>query len=219
MKKFILLLLTVSLIALSFTGCDSNNKTNSSIPSQTEQSTTLVETEHQHTWLDATCKAPKTCTTCGETDGEKLSTHSINNGKCTSCGIDTYEEFRSLAQNFKIDKTSTNYDYLTVRIQDTCVELIFDLGYDSACVMVNRSGCSSHMYDWGFYKRIVGGGSAGGSFDASRYPAASAYDITYSSVSKSTYSVCISIIMDELFFPIIEGSDSLSLADYGFVNY
>ena len=38
-----------------------------------------------HSWLDATCTAPKTCTVCGETEGEALG-HSYENNVCTVCG-------------------------------------------------------------------------------------------------------------------------------------
>ena len=38
-----------------------------------------------HTWVGATCTAPKTCTTCGVTEGEALG-HSSAVGKCTRCG-------------------------------------------------------------------------------------------------------------------------------------
>jgi hypothetical protein len=38
-----------------------------------------------HAWLGATCTTPKTCTTCGVTEGEALG-HSSAVGKCTRCG-------------------------------------------------------------------------------------------------------------------------------------
>ena len=44
-----------------------------------------------HTWVDATCDAPKTCTRCGETEGEALASHTIKvipeEGKyyCATC--------------------------------------------------------------------------------------------------------------------------------------
>lgn len=34
--------------------------------------TTLVGCGHQHTWTEATCTEPKTCSECGETEGEAL---------------------------------------------------------------------------------------------------------------------------------------------------
>lgn len=69
------------------------------------------EKTHEHTWKDATCTAPKTCTRCGVTDGTALGHnwkdatctapktcvrcsatngqalgHMFNEGKCTRCG-------------------------------------------------------------------------------------------------------------------------------------
>ncbi len=36
-------------------------------------------------WKDATCKAPKTCTVCGATEGD-VTDHNYVNGECTMCG-------------------------------------------------------------------------------------------------------------------------------------
>lgn len=38
-----------------------------------------------HSWKDATCKAPKTCSKCGATEGS-LAGHSYSNGTCSTCG-------------------------------------------------------------------------------------------------------------------------------------
>ena len=38
-----------------------------------------------HTWNDATCEAPKTCSVCGKTEGEALA-HTTENGVCENCG-------------------------------------------------------------------------------------------------------------------------------------
>ena len=39
----------------------------------------------QHTWTDATCQAPKTCSLCGTTEGE-VGEHTYSEGVCTVCG-------------------------------------------------------------------------------------------------------------------------------------
>lgn len=44
---------------------------------------------HQHTWQDATCTEPKTCTECGKTEGEALG-HRWTDATCTepkTCSI------------------------------------------------------------------------------------------------------------------------------------
>ena len=38
---------------------------------------------HQHTWTEATCTKPKTCSTCGETEGEALG-HTWTEATCTT---------------------------------------------------------------------------------------------------------------------------------------
>ena len=47
------------------------------------QTTTIPATGHS--WSDATCLAPKTCTVCSATEGEALS-HNYVDGACTLCG-------------------------------------------------------------------------------------------------------------------------------------
>ena len=46
------------------------------------------ETEYitpHHAWIDANCQSPKTCETCGETEGD-LGDHAYQTGMCTLCG-------------------------------------------------------------------------------------------------------------------------------------
>ena len=47
--------------------------------------TTPAPTTCSHSWKDATCFAPKTCTKCNATEGSALD-HSYENGSCTKCG-------------------------------------------------------------------------------------------------------------------------------------
>ena len=51
-----------------------------------------------HTYADATCTAPKTCTKCGATEGQPAG-HSLT-ATCTGCG-QTNEGFRELVGNFE----------------------------------------------------------------------------------------------------------------------
>ena len=49
--------------------------------------TPASEDSYSHTWVDATCVAPKTCSVCGETEGEPTGEHTYDaNGVCTVCG-------------------------------------------------------------------------------------------------------------------------------------
>jgi hypothetical protein len=40
-----------------------------------------------HKWKAATCTSPKTCSSCGQTDGNALGHNSGSDGKCTRCGV------------------------------------------------------------------------------------------------------------------------------------
>lgn len=80
MKKFCLLILVSMILLLVFTSCDTIN------------SILGIETVCEHEWADATCQAPKTCTECGESEGEK-SDHNYSEATCTApmtcktCGV------------------------------------------------------------------------------------------------------------------------------------
>ena len=43
-----------------------------------------TEPPHTHTWKNATCQTPKTCTGCGATEGS-VGSHTFENGICTVC--------------------------------------------------------------------------------------------------------------------------------------
>lgn len=44
--------------------------------------------DHVHAWIPATCTELRTCSSCGETEGER-EPHSFENGICTVCGFDS----------------------------------------------------------------------------------------------------------------------------------
>ena len=72
--RSIFLLAAVLLVAvLAFTSCD--------LISQY-----LPGDKHEHTWQDATCTSPRTCTSCNATEGEPLGhTEEVVAGKEASC--------------------------------------------------------------------------------------------------------------------------------------
>lgn len=51
----------------------------------TTEITEIVIPENGHSWNEATCITPKTCSVCGETEGEALG-HNMVDGTCTRCG-------------------------------------------------------------------------------------------------------------------------------------
>jgi hypothetical protein len=87
--KFIVLFVvatTVVLLAVFGVFDDGNGENSSGVISNSSSSKSPIFT-HIHSWQDATCEAPKTCSGCGATEGEKLP-HSFVNGICEYCGKD-----------------------------------------------------------------------------------------------------------------------------------
>lgn len=76
--------------------------------------------EHTHTWIEATCTAPKTCSTCGETEGEALG-HDMQPATgdqpamCSRCG---YVDMAS-AENANVVASGTCGENLTWSLTDT----------------------------------------------------------------------------------------------------
>jgi hypothetical protein len=93
MKKIIVFLLAF-LLCVSFVACGESADTQPSQPNQGSQATKPTnpsESECFHNWKNASCVAPKTCSICGETEGEigehKWQEASCNYPKyCTRCG-------------------------------------------------------------------------------------------------------------------------------------
>ncbi|MGN0611569.1 MAG: hypothetical protein ACI4JI_07265 [Ruminiclostridium sp.] len=68
---------------------------------------------HEHEYADATCTEPKTCTICGETDGEALG-HSVSIGICDKCKeFVCKSDFQELTELFdkmsEIDEKTMDY--------------------------------------------------------------------------------------------------------------
>lgn len=72
-------------------------------------STGCAKLFHTHTFADATCTAPKTCTECGETEGEPLN-HNFKMATCMApqtCTMCGHTEGATAAHNYK-DATCTS---------------------------------------------------------------------------------------------------------------
>ncbi len=102
MKKLLAIILA-SVIFMSLCACgkksDTETKTDETSKTQAEyqtevtaeipveesstENTTEAPTEHTHSWKNATCSAPKTCKTCGATEGEP-NEHKWEDATCTS---------------------------------------------------------------------------------------------------------------------------------------
>lgn len=125
MKKYIAILMAVA-IALSMTACGGEAApAETTAPPVTE---TLSACEaNGHSWADATCDMAKTCSVCGEAEGEALG-HSWVEANfqtpktCSLCGVTEGEamtaafEEHGLAIN--ITELDTEYDYVTTCATD-----------------------------------------------------------------------------------------------------
>ena len=75
-------------------------------------STTEIEAKG-HTWSAATCTAPKTCSVCSATEGEKLA-HNYVDGECSVCGATDPDAVDYSGRYYIAAKRSSgNYFYMT----------------------------------------------------------------------------------------------------------
>ena len=102
-SKFLVIVLLL-LLLLSATACNNDDKitepTNTG-PNSADSSAT--EVPHTHSWVEATCKAPKTCSTCSATEGEALA-HTLQDATCTepkTCSVCGKTEGYALGHNWK----------------------------------------------------------------------------------------------------------------------
>ena len=138
-KKVLSILLAMS-VAISMTACsksasDDKDSDDKDVEETIEETTTETLSECEangHTWVDATCEDPKTCSVCGETDGDALG-HDLLDANyqqgpiCTVCGEEIgdpitaifeemeYECSGVLGETYYVPTTCyTNEDYETV---------------------------------------------------------------------------------------------------------
>ena len=84
MKKRIFFLLALMMLVF-LSGCGHEHQWTDATCTEPKTCSTCGETEGEplgHTWTDATCTEPKTCSVCGETEGEPLG-HTWTDATCT----------------------------------------------------------------------------------------------------------------------------------------
>lgn len=59
----------------------------------------------EHTWIDAICVAPKTCSVCGATEGD-VADHNYQDGVCTGCGLE--QDFGTVVGKWFLEGTTTD---------------------------------------------------------------------------------------------------------------
>ena len=71
--------------------------------------------DHKHTWADANCTAPKTCTACGITEGEALGhelvDHAAQAPTCTEKGWDAYQTCNRCDYSSYKELAATGHNY------------------------------------------------------------------------------------------------------------
>ena len=134
--KRIILLLALFIIAMAFTSCHL-------LPPG------IIPGGHEHTWVDATCESPKTCSECGEIEGEALGhaeetvagyaatcteTGLTDGAKCSICDavIVAQEEIAKLAHTPGDAATCTTGQECTVCHNEIASALGHDIIVDEA---------------------------------------------------------------------------------------
>ena len=90
---------------------EATNPTEPMKPTEPTEPTVPTEPPHVHTWDDATCTTPKTCTECGATEGKALG-HTWQNATCTNPQTCSVCETK--------DGTALDHDYSKVVTVPTC---------------------------------------------------------------------------------------------------
>jgi hypothetical protein len=116
MKQFLSALL-VFICIITLTGCgDEPIPTTTTVPLPTTTSGPV----HCHSYRDADCVTPKTCTDCGATRGEALG-HDYNEGICTRCGDEDSSYTPLLDGNWRADAVNENgsqLEYISLRFYE-----------------------------------------------------------------------------------------------------
>ena len=154
MKRIICLFLCICSILLAntliFTSCNSKNATpndtnteNTPTESTTPENTTPAECVHE--WIDATCAAPKTCSKCGETEGDVSTEHTFEKEyECAVCKmslITPVEEAIEIGTSYEKGSYSEEYYFVKLTLDH----------------QVNPDGFSRATIDEGLYVSVAGG--------------------------------------------------------------
>lgn len=132
--------------------------------------------EHEHTWIEATCTEPKTCSECGETEGEPLGHFATEAdywtpSVCEVCGVELGPVLTPDFVTYGLDdermmQLGETYDYTTVTYDDPDMPTVgkvtvdsyeiipsaedYDTGLDTAWNLEAKEG-----YEWRVVKMSV----------------------------------------------------------------
>ncbi|MBR3875147.1 MAG: hypothetical protein IKJ25_00020, partial [Clostridia bacterium] len=112
-----------------------------------------AHTAHECVWSEATCQAPKTCSICGATDGEKAD-HNYVDGECTVCGTKSSNINVSITfDNPSEDRTTDNDNQIWVqngiKVTTTSVNSYYNplRVYQNANLIVDFDGMTSIIFN------------------------------------------------------------------------
>jgi len=239
MKRILSVVLMIAMLMVGFCSCEMADL--GSKEPETEQ--------HIHAFSPATCAAPKTCTGCGYTEGEKLNRHAPNGDICSVCGLDFFEELANLIKEHENDG-----DDRTICYQNVDNEIYYKVYYleeyrsilisarplyektsDETAIIdytvtFTKGAMLTQSYSWDYSYVASSGGffhleSAEGTFDPREFTAGiylewTSYDNCNPSSINTFAAVYIDDAINKAFIPLLEMSDkNLRPSDYGFVNY
>ena len=118
---------------------ETESESRSESESKSETATETTETEHTHEWLEATCKSPRTCTTCGETEGE-IGDHAGGVAACMKKAIcDTCGKEYGESGKHQYDAQITTNEYLK-----SSATLSAKAKYYYACSLCGKRGYTTY---------------------------------------------------------------------------
>ena len=237
MKRILAVFLCVVILVMPLVSC--GQATNDDLKVKEDSK---VE-EHIHSFSPATCAAPKTCTNCGYTEGDKLTRHTPAGDICSVCNLDFYEELVNL---IKANDNGNDAKYPQFVVPgDKGVEYIIKLdGHEidiwrkhreensdasigtNHSINISRGAMVTQSYEWWYNQYIIVGlSSSNRSAHGEVNPLDMNFKCTQNSGCDSAYAIAtMSLNMEEVitkaFIPLLEKSDkNLRPADFGFVNY
>lgn len=244
MKKVISMILSL-IILCSFISCGNNNQSNNDNNTPTNISPSLT-TSHTHSYSPATCQNPKTCTACGQTEGETIAHDSVD-GKCSMCGLDYFEElgriiqengepYSSVRKGFRYKAQFTENILYPCNLvafyypDDNTITLYFDrLGEEKFWLFIDRISVKLQEYEWESTPESFANKDISGIIDAksfSRNSKLKCENNTFIPAAKgeeyaNTASFLFTTLFLESIFPeILEKSDyDITVGHFGFIRF
>jgi hypothetical protein len=150
MENRFLTLVSAAIIAVAITGCGHQHTFSEATCTSPKTCTECGETEGEplgHTWVEATCTEPKTCTVCGLTEGAPIG-HTKEIGRCANCGELANEELcLSLKQAMDNLSSSGNSAIDATDVDFTSLQVAYSASVISQLHLDNASKYCDEVID------------------------------------------------------------------------